>query len=310
MSDTVIDKLAGINPLLSNMIVGVGGDQNYIHEQALPVIETPALTVTYRKGGNERLVAEGNTITLRAPGTLPRDIDVSFDTATVTLKQYAAGANVDYMDIQAANVNGGLDLKMAKLSAAKSTVLLDVEAIVCDLLGTAANYGANTSAAVDFAATGLRKTVMIAADAIRKSSGYSPNTLVIGAVTELEVLSNPDVQDMIKYSAGGVTTTELLARFFGVERVLVATALKQTAAAVGASGAGTYLFPTDAAALFYANRNAASPYNPSFAYFFKQPEAVFEWDNNPLIHNMAYTYTCAAPLCFATAGYLWTNTDQ
>jgi hypothetical protein len=311
MADTGLSNLQGLNPLLSNMIVCVGGDQNFIAEEVLPVIQTEAEVVTYRKGANEHLVSEADTETLRGVGMMPREIDVTFSTGTVTLLERMLGANLDYRETQAANANpsAAIDIKLAKLSAVKSKILLSKESHVATALFTAANY-TNTVNTVDFAATGLRATVLAAKETVRKSSGYEPNTLVLGVQSEIELLSNPDILDMIKYSAGGVTTRELFARFFGVDRVIVGSAVKQTAAAAGAAGTGSYVWTADCAALLYVNRNAPSAYNPSFSYLFQQPEKVFEWNNNPIVTNMAYGQAFVAPVMFSTAGYLWENTDQ
>lgn len=310
MSDTLLDKLAGVNPLLSNLIVGVAPDQNYIAEQALSTITADAETVTYRKASNTGTVAEGATQTLRAPGQLPNTIDVSFDTGTATLAEYMLGANFDYRDEQAsrANPQSAINLKLAKLSAAKSKILLDKEQHVADIVFGAANYGSNTSAAVDFGTTGLRAKVLEAKEIVRRGAGKDPNTMILGATTLIETLGNAEVQDMIKYSSGGVTSEELLARYFGVERVLVGTAVKQTAAAAGSAGTGSYVWTADAAALLFLDRST-SPYNPSFGYLFQMPEFVAEWSNNPLITNMAYGQRYAGVLAFARAGYLWTNAD-
>jgi hypothetical protein len=313
MSDTVLDKLAGVDPLLSNLIVGVGGDQNYIGEQALPVITTRAETVTYRKGSNAGLVQEGDTNTLRAPGHLPKEVDLSFDTAEVTLAEYMLMANLDYRDTQAsqANPESVIDIKMAKLAAAKSKILLGKEQHIADLLFTSGNY-TNSASNVDFggAAGTLRPIIFAAKETVRKTSGYDPNTLILGTTSLIELLENADIKDMIKYSSGGVTYLELLAQFFGIERVLVGSAVKQTAAAAGAAGTGSYVWTADAAAMIYANRNAASPWNPSFGYLFQMPEFVAEWSNNPLITNMAYGQRYKGAVTFAGAGYFWSNTDQ
>lgn len=310
MSDTVLDKLAGINPLLSNLIVGVQADQNFIAEQALPTITADAETVTYRKAANDGLVQEGDTQTLRSPGQLPREVDTTFDVGTATLKEYMLGASVDYRDEQAGNVNpqSAINVKLAKLSVAKSKVLLGKEQTVADLICTAGNYGSNTSSSIDFGSTGIRATVLAAKETIRKGCGYDPNTMVLGPLTLIELLENADVKDMIKYSSGGVTFLELIGQMFGVERVLVGSAVKQTIALPGAAGTGSYVWTGDIAALYYATRTN-SPYNPSFGYLFQMPEFVAEWNNNPLVTNMAYGQRYAATLAFARAGYLWTNAD-
>lgn len=318
MSDTVLDKLQASEQLM-DLIVGVGGTQNYIADVVLPAITTTAETVKYRKGGNEHLVKEGSINALRPVGALPRETDVSFDTGTATLYEYAMRVGLDYREEDAARANPQslLDIKMAKLAAAKNKVLIDKEQAAADLVFGSGNYTSRTSSAVDFGATGIRKTVLEAKDTVRKLAGFAPNTLVLGATAEIELRSNPDLQKIFD-NAGNVSLPDVsdLARYFGVERVLVATATTQTAASAGDAGTGSYIWTADSAALIYSNNNAPSPWSPSFGYRFQMnydgagTELVAEWKNDPFITHLAYAQRFAYVGTFVKAGYLWTNVDQ
>jgi hypothetical protein len=246
---------------------------------------------------------------------MPNEVDLSFSTGTVTLSEYMLGCNVDYRERQAAGFGANpIDILRAKIAVAKSKILLGKEQHVADLVFTAGNYGSNTSSSVDFGATGIRETIFDTKETIRKASGYDPNTFVLGVTALKELLSNADVKDMIKYSQGGVTKLQLLAEMFGVERILVGSAIKQTSAAAGAAGTGSYVWTADSAALLYvqgaSNGSAPSQFNPSFGFLFQMGEMVVDLEKNALIEKHAYGQRYAAAVAFASAGYLFTNVDQ
>lgn len=70
--------------------------------------------------------------------------------------------------------------------------------------------------------------------AILKETGFEPNTLVLGRETEDALLEHPDIIDRIKYGqtpgAPAQANTEVLAKLFGVDRVLTSRAIENTAA--------------------------------------------------------------------------------
>lgn len=66
---------------------------------------------------------------------------------------------------------------------------------------------------------------------ILSTTGQRPNTLVLGYDTYIALKSHPDIIDRIKYTTsvnGRVVTPDLLAAMFDVERVFVASAIKNT----------------------------------------------------------------------------------
>lgn len=71
--------------------------------------------------------------------------------------------------------------------------------------------------------------------AILQSTGFEPNTLVIGQEVFDALVDHPDIVDRIKYSGGvgpnnpAIVNEQSLAALFGVARVLVAKAIENTA---------------------------------------------------------------------------------
>lgn len=100
---------------------------------------------------------------------------------------------------------------------------------------------------------------------ILSSTGFEPNTLLLGYEVFQKLRNHPDIVDRIKYTSSNVVTADMLARMFEVDRVIVSKAVKATNAE-GATGA--YAFTHGKHALLcYA---AASPglLQPSAGYVF------------------------------------------
>lgn len=64
--------------------------------------------------------------------------------------------------------------------------------------------------------------------AILATTGFEPNTLVLGYDVFKELKNHPDLVDRIKYTSSSVITTDMIARMFDVDRVVVSKAVKAT----------------------------------------------------------------------------------
>lgn len=65
-------------------------------------------------------------------------------------------------------------------------------------------------------------------ETILAATGFEPNRLVLGYQVYRQLKKHPDVVDRIKYTTAQVPTAALMAELFGVEKVLVAKAVKAT----------------------------------------------------------------------------------
>jgi len=82
----------------------------------------------------------------------------------------------------------------------------------------------------DFAASDPIEDIEDGKEQILSTTGYMPNTLVLGYQVFRKLRNHPDFVDRIKYTSANTITTETLARYFEVDRVLVSRAIKNTAA--------------------------------------------------------------------------------
>lgn len=67
-----------------------------------------------------------------------------------------------------------------------------------------------------------------AKEGILSTTGYEANTLVLGYQSFRQLKNHPDVVDRYKYTTSSVITEEMMARLFGVDRILVAKSVKAT----------------------------------------------------------------------------------
>lgn len=67
-----------------------------------------------------------------------------------------------------------------------------------------------------------------AKESILSTTGYEANTLVLGYQAFRQLKNHPDVVDRYKYTTSSVITEEMMARLFGVDRILVAKSVKAT----------------------------------------------------------------------------------
>lgn len=106
--------------------------------------------------------------------------------------------------------------------------------------------------------------------AVLKNTGFRPNTLVLGAAVFDRLIDHPDIVDRIKYGqtagAPAVANEQTLAQVLGLDRVLVARAVNQTAAE-GATATYDFVLASRSALLAYAAPNP-SILQPSAGYKF------------------------------------------
>ncbi len=100
---------------------------------------------------------------------------------------------------------------------------------------------------------------------IKESTGYKPNTLVIGPLVFRTLKNHAEVLDRIKYTQRGIITEDILASVFGVDKVLVASAVYNSAQE-GAADAMQFIYGKQAL-LVYAEKNPGIQ-KPSGGYIF------------------------------------------
>jgi hypothetical protein len=78
-------------------------------------------------------------------------------------------------------------------------------------------------------------------ETVLSTTGFLPNTLVLGYQVFRKLRNHPDIVDRYKYTSAQAITEDMMARLFGVDRILVAKAVKATNNE-GATGAYSFAF--------------------------------------------------------------------
>lgn len=98
---------------------------------------------------------------------------------------------------------------------------------------------------------------------ILSTTGYEPNTLVLGYDVFIQLKNHPDLIDRIKYTSSQVLSESLMASLFGVPRVMVAKSLKATN---NEGGTAAYAFNYGKHALLTYSAPSAGLLQPSGGY--------------------------------------------
>jgi hypothetical protein len=101
--------------------------------------------------------------------------------------------------------------------------------------------------------------------AVKQVTGFKPNTFVMGEQVWLILQDHPEFLDRIKYTQRGIVTPELFASVLGIEKVLIAGAVQNTAKE-GATNALSFIFGKNALLCYAAP--APSLMMPSAGYTF------------------------------------------
>jgi len=276
MANNDLSSQAVVNRVLSQLAVGVRGNQNFVGDQAVPVIPTDSEQVTWPTFTNEQI--QDVTSDVRGLDAEPvEDLLDSISSASATLDEHMRKGKIDQRRINAAQASAGgaavKNLQLRYVSKVKNRILIGREKVIAAALMTAGNYGANTSAGGDWSAsaTKVRDLVFAKMETIQKATGCFPNRFVLGRKVRRALLQCPDIYAGRQYVKGGYVSDEDLASFFDLPKatLITGTAVTQTKAAAGKAGTPTSIWTEDSAALYYADDSPteqASDLNPSFAY--------------------------------------------
>lgn len=149
------------------------------------------------------------------------------------------------------------------------------------------------------------------------STGFLPNTLVLGYDVFRQLKNHPDIVDRIKYTSAETVTEGILARYFGVDNVYVSRAIKNTAnegasdsfsAVAGKNAALYYVAPsagilTPSAGYQFAWRGVSDGMGQNIGITrFRMPElrsdrieAQMAWDYKVVASDLGYFFSsCVA----------------
>ncbi len=231
---------------------------------SVPVEKQSDKYFTYTKGDWFR-----DEAALRAPATESVGSGYSLSTATYSTDVYAFHKDVD--DQVRANADNPINPDRDATEFVTQRMLLRQEIdwntsyFTTGVWDTDVVGGTNFTKWSNYTSSDPIEDVETGKATILTSTGFLPNTLVLGYDAFRQLRNHPDIIDRIKYTSSEVPTEGVLARMFGVDRVLVARAIKNS----GAEGAAVSMTTVHGknAALYYV---APSPglLTPSAGYQF------------------------------------------
>lgn len=225
---------AVVDPILSTHARGYR-NSTFISETLFPRVSIPNRSMRVIKFGKE---AFRTLPTRRAPGAEKKRVQYGYASDPVSLVQDALEGVVPVEHQEEASSVPGIDLGAGAVNMVLDVVDLNMEIDAAGIARNAANYDANHKLALSGSDKWSSVTsdpladVDAAREAIRRSIGRYPNTLVLGPSAFNALKRHPKVKEQFKYVSKDSITAEMLASYFNLKKVVVGSAvyLPETAA--------------------------------------------------------------------------------
>lgn len=221
------------NRFLANLSVQYKNDE-YIGESLFPELQTPALAGEFPKyDKRSRLAAPDDSMAGRS---VPNEISDSRSTGTYACQGYALQNFVTAITLR--NQQAPLDEMVDLTEATAEMIALRRELRIAAVATNTSNYDSSTQVSLTSgtywdSATGGNPVANIQQMIASLWSGRGP-TEIVGAcsIDVWNVLSrHPAILDLFKYggTAPGLATPDMIAKFFGIDKMLVSRARQDTA---------------------------------------------------------------------------------
>lgn len=219
-------------------------------------------------------------VTVRAPGTESAGGGFNISTETYTAKVHAF--HKDVTDQDRANADPAINLDRAAVDFVMHKMMLAKEIDWASAYFTTGVWGTDITGVASGPSTGetIKWSDTTSGDpigdieaaiiAMEEDTGYSPNTMVIGRKVMSALKNHPDIVDRVKYATSTTdnpakVNERTLAALFGIDRILVSRAVKNTANE-GATEASAFVTGSNALLCYAAP--APSLMEPSAGYTF------------------------------------------
>lgn len=224
------NKYLGVDPMLTSVAIAYSNDE-YIAEKIFPSFAVAKQSGKHFIYDRARFRANENR---RAQGSPSNEVTLALTTGQPyfaedhALKQFVADEDVDNAitptDPFVDATENTTDMQMVAREIELATALTDTGTMTQNttLAGTAQWSDYTNSNPIGDVRTGMQT--------IHSSIHVNPNVLILGKQVYDKLVDHPQFIERVKYSQLGVMTPELLARIFGVDRVIVGGAGKNTAA--------------------------------------------------------------------------------
>ena len=199
-----------VDAILTNISVAyMQRQENFIASRVFPIVPVEKQSdkyFTYTKNDWFRDEAQR-----RADGTESAGGGYNISTGTYQADVYAF--HKDIGDQTRANADAPINVDREAAEFVTSRLMLKMETEFVN------NF---------FSASDPMNAIELAKATILSTTGFEPNTLVLGYDVFRVLKNHPDLVDRLKYTSSNTITSDMMARLFDVDRVLVAKAVKAT----------------------------------------------------------------------------------
>ena len=226
-----------IDKALTNISIGYKNEQ-FIADEIFKPVSVNKQSDKYYVYGMERFRQYDD---LRAPGTEANEISWTLSDDSYYAEGHALRHPI--ADEEKQNADAEFDLEADATELVTEGILLNKEVDAANKLLDSNNYhndlfitlGASGSPAKwsDYKNSDPILDIKKAKEAIHRKSGLRPNVLIISEPVKNVLELHPRLLEVIKYVQRGIVTTDLMAAAFGVDRILVGSALKSNVTNAG-----------------------------------------------------------------------------
>lgn len=204
---------------------------NFIANKVFPTIPVE------RKSDSYYIYTQGDWFrdeaTIRPPASESAGSGYNLSTTTYNCDVYAIHKDID--DQTLANADAVLNMEQDAVEFVAQRMLLKHEIewtssfFATSIWTTDVVGGTNFTLWDNYASSTPLTDVQTGIKTVLARTGFKPNTGVMGYDVWSAMLNHPDVIDRIKYTSSDRPTEQILANYFGLDRIFVTTAVKNTA---------------------------------------------------------------------------------
>jgi hypothetical protein len=240
-------------PLTDMAIAFTQNAGDFIAGRALPVRAVSKQTDKYFIYNKQAFFRDDAK--LRGPGDTSGRTGFRLSNDSYYCEKWSLGVELSYDDI--ANADEPLDLEGDALQVVMNGLMIRREKLFAEACFAASIWtttvdGAATAKWDDYMASDPIRAVDNANKAMRQLSGKQGNKLILGIDVFNALKEHPDLVDRIKYTSNDVVQEQLIAKYLGVDEVMVARALADTNGDGSSTASLDFIASSKGALLLYA----------------------------------------------------------
>lgn len=252
-----------VDKVLTNLVLGYDLDQEFSGHHLFPDVDVLEIGGKIIKWGKEAFVILN---TKRAPGETVRGIGISYSADDYVLNNRLLEALSPEEFIEAAEL-ANIQIKSQNVNTVYRLMRLEGEYDKAKLALDPTHYGATNKAALSGTDqwsnpnADVLTQVEDAKSSIRAKTGRYPNVFHLDAAGYQALKRNIAIREQFKYSGNASITTDLLAQYFDVEKVVVGKAV-----ATGVDGEFEDIWKDGSVLAFVPPKSLQSKASQSYGY--------------------------------------------